>query len=269
MNKENTVKNHQIEAIAVTIPKITIYLAGMVDCLISDIEKGKITIEQAVEQLSAHTQEKELDILNDWVADNMGNSKDEGVRYMLCRIWAAITIFYDLLKVMKDIEPQIAKGFEKSMELTKRIVSKLDYLGFSMDKLTQDEQHQQQIERRHFFPGYGKDFYTSIFNQLKEKGYFDNTAALESWLYICGVGDEKIVENGDFTPLNWAGFHGALLYLIKKIFRTQGDYIWLTAGMCFMKQGKPINTNSLKQGTPSHKDTAALNRIILKAAAGE
>lgn len=136
--------------------------------------------------------------------------------------------------------------------------------GLEKRKATISRKSTTTSQSTHFNSPQSKKELTTIFQRLKDGCYFDDSADLETWLYICGVGDI----NGDFRPLNWVKDNGLLSHLIDALFYNE-KCKWVIAAECFTVKGKTPNLNTLKclcskgvkADNKKHKDLEKLLRV--------
>jgi hypothetical protein len=98
----------------------------------------------------------------------------------------------------------------------------------------------QRPAMRHYTSKDTPEHYKMLFNDLKKESFFDDTANLETWLYICGHGDYKPT----YRPLNWLKSPTLLTIVIDYLF-TKHDKEWAIAVSCFTENGKKLNAGNL------------------------
>lgn len=113
--------------------------------------------------------------------------------------------------------------------------------GLEKRKATISRKSTTTSQSTHFNSPQSKDDLTTIFQRLKEGCYFDDSADLNTWLYICG-GDL----NGDFRPLNWISEVQLLGWLVYDMFPNDKSNLWEIAKRCFTVKGRSPNINSMK-----------------------
>ena len=124
----------------------------------------------------------------------------------------------------------------------------------------------------HFNSSQSSEQLTKIFQDLKGGGFFDNTAQLDIWLYVCGVADLYT----EFKPLNWVADKQLLGVLVTKLFENDKRHYWEVTKRVFVVGGGTITKkvsdgikNNVSKIVNDWKNAPPQAKKILKIIAGE
>lgn len=202
----------------------------MADCL----SRGYNLSDELVKRLDDMEQSEPIsELTNLLIRATDTDCKVAGWSALIARSREAVN---NLCGTFEEYEPQDGELVKAAMKLL-RTVQDLE-----KRKATISRKSTTTTQPKHFNSPQSKEKLETIFQRLKDDCYFDDSADLETWLYICGVGDL----NGDFRPLNWIESAALLGYLVDKMkLQASGNKRWKTTAHCFIVKGKTINTKNL------------------------
>lgn len=202
----------------------------MADCL----SRGYNLPDELVKRLDAMEQSAPITRLTNSLT--RATDTDFGLSEICALITRSREVVNNLCSTFETYDPYDGGLVSAAMILLRKVQ------GLEERKATISRKSTTTTHPKHFNSPQSKEKLTTIFQRLKEECFFDDSADLETWLYICGVGDL----NGDFMPLNWIESAALLGYLVDKMkLQASGNKRWKTTAHCFIAKGKTINTKNL------------------------
>lgn len=202
----------------------------MADCL----SRGYNLPDELVKRLDAMEQSAPITRLTNSLT--RATDTDFGLSEICALITRSREVVNNLCSTFETYDPYDGGLVSAAMILLRKVQ------GLEERKATISRKSTTTTQPKRFNSPQSKEELTTIFQRLKEHGFFDDSADLETWLYICGVGDI----NGDFRPLNWISEVQLLGWLVYDMFPNDKSNLWEIAKRCFTVKGRSPNINSMK-----------------------